>query len=120
MRIRLALKSRSRKPGRKVPASAPHHGHRRSRRAHVPHAPDERLTLVFAPGANSCPLINYEYAIVSEKQPNAQVAAAMSNFLLWCISPQGGSAASFLDPVHFIELPASIRARSEIQIAKIQ
>jgi phosphate transport system substrate-binding protein len=82
--------------------------------------PDERLTLVFAPGANSYPLINYEYAIVSEKQPNPQVAAAISSFLLWCISPQGGSAANFLDPVHFIALPPSIRARSEIQIAKIR
>lgn len=82
--------------------------------------PDERLTLVFAPGANSYPLINYEYAMVSQKQPNAQVAAAISNFLLWCISPQGGNAPSFLDPVYFIALPTSIRARSEIQIAKIQ
>jgi phosphate transport system substrate-binding protein len=81
--------------------------------------PDERLTLVFAPGANSYPLINYEYAIVSEKQPNEQVAQAISNFLDWCISPQGGNAASFLDPVHFIALPASIRARSEVQIVKI-
>lgn len=53
--------------------------------------PDERITLVFALGANSYPLINYEYATVSETQPNAQVAAAISNFLLWCISPQGGS-----------------------------
>lgn len=82
--------------------------------------PDERLTLVFAPGANSYPLINYEYAMVSQNQPNPQVAAAISNFLVWCISPQGGSAASFLDPVHFIALPTSIRARSEIQISKIQ
>jgi phosphate transport system substrate-binding protein len=82
--------------------------------------PDERLTLVFAPGPKSYPLINYEYAIVSAKQPNAQVAAAISNFLVWCISPEGGSAASFLDPVHFIALPPSIRARSEIQIARIQ
>jgi phosphate transport system substrate-binding protein len=82
--------------------------------------PDERLTLVFAPGADSYPLINYEYAIVSDKQANPQVAAAISNFLLWCISPQGGSSGSFLDPVHFIALPISIRAHSEIQIAKIQ
>ncbi len=82
--------------------------------------PDERLTLVFAPGADSYPLINYEYAIVWDKQPNPQMASAISNFLLWCISPQGGSAASFLDPVHFIALPTPIRARSEIQIAKIQ
>jgi phosphate transport system substrate-binding protein len=81
---------------------------------------DERLTLVLAPGADSYPLINYEYAVVSDRQPNPQVAGAVSNFLLWCISPQGGSAASFLDPVHFIALPTPIRARSEIQIAKIQ
>jgi phosphate transport system substrate-binding protein len=81
--------------------------------------PDERLTLVFAPGANSYPLINYEYAMVSDHQPDQQTAQAVSNFLLWSISPQGGSAASFLDPVHFIPLPTSIRARSEIQIAKI-
>ncbi len=82
--------------------------------------PDERLTLVFAPGANSYPLINYEYAVVAEKQPNSQVATAISNFLLWCISPDGGSSPSFLNAVHFIPLPTSIRARSEIQIAKIQ
>jgi phosphate transport system substrate-binding protein len=30
---------------------------------------DERLTLVNAPGANAYPLINYEYAVVSKKQP---------------------------------------------------
>ncbi|MFZ0630252.1 MAG: phosphate ABC transporter substrate-binding protein PstS [Acidobacteriaceae bacterium] len=82
--------------------------------------PDERLTLVFAPGADSYPLINYEYAMVWDKQPNAQMATAISNFLLWCISPQGGSAPGFLGPVHFIALPTPIRARSEIQIAKIQ
>jgi phosphate transport system substrate-binding protein len=82
--------------------------------------PDERLTLVFAPGADSYPLINYEYAIVSEKQPDPKVAAAISSFLLWSIAPQGGSTPTFLDPVNFIPLPTSIRARSEIQIAKIQ
>jgi phosphate transport system substrate-binding protein len=81
---------------------------------------DERLTLVYAPGDNSYPLINYEYAIVSSKQQNRQVAQAVGNFLLWCIGPQGGSASGFLDPVHFIALPVSIRALSEMQIAKIQ
>jgi phosphate transport system substrate-binding protein len=81
--------------------------------------PDERLTLVFAPGANSYPLINYEYAVVSTDQPNPQIAEAISSFLLWCIAPQEGSSASFLDPVHFIVLPTTIRALSEIQIAKI-
>ena len=82
--------------------------------------PDERLTLVYAPGPDSYPLINYEYAIVSDRQPNSQLATAISNFLVWCISPHGGSAATFLDPVHFIALPTPIRALSEIQIGKIQ
>jgi phosphate transport system substrate-binding protein len=81
---------------------------------------DERLTLVFAPGPDSYPLINYEYAIVSTQQPNQQVAAAIGSFLLWCISPQGGSMPGFLEPVHFIALPTAIRALSEIQIARIQ
>jgi phosphate transport system substrate-binding protein len=80
---------------------------------------DERLTLVFAPGPDSYPLINYEYAVVSAKQPNPQTAEAISNFLLWCIGPQGGNARSYLEPVHFIALPVSIRALSEMQIAKI-
>jgi phosphate transport system substrate-binding protein len=81
---------------------------------------DERLTLVFAPGPDSYPLINYEYAVVSTEQPNRQVAAAISTFLLWCIAPEGGSTAGFLEPVHFIALPTAIRALSEIQIAKIR
>jgi phosphate transport system substrate-binding protein len=80
---------------------------------------DERLTLVFAPGSNSYPLINYEYAMVLAQQQNQQVAQAIGNFLLWCISPQGGSAESLLTHVHFIALPTSIRAHSELQIAKI-
>ncbi|HEY6849377.1 MAG TPA: phosphate ABC transporter substrate-binding protein PstS [Terracidiphilus sp.] len=82
--------------------------------------PDERLTLVFAAGANSYPLINYEYAMVADQQSSPQAALAISNFLLWCISPQGGSASGLLAPVHFIPLPTAIRARSEIQIAKIR
>lgn len=81
--------------------------------------PDERLTLVFAPGRESYPLINYEYAIVSNRQPSAQIAAALRDFLLWCISPSGGSAARLLDPVRFIPLPTAIRAKSELQIAAI-
>jgi phosphate transport system substrate-binding protein len=82
--------------------------------------PDQRLTLVFAQGANSYPLINYEYAVVSTRQSNSQVASAISNFLLWCVALQGGNAPSFLEPVHFIGLPPAIRALSELQIAKIQ
>jgi phosphate transport system substrate-binding protein len=82
--------------------------------------PDERLSLAFAPGENSYPLINYEYAVVSTRQPNAETAAALRNFLLWSISIEGGNAPKYLDAVGFIPLPDFIRAMSENQIDMIK
>ncbi len=82
--------------------------------------PDERLTLAFAPGEQAYPLINYEYAIVRSQQPNAEQAAALRNFLLWAITPNQGTDATYLAAVHFIPLPTAIRALSEIQIDKIR
>jgi phosphate transport system substrate-binding protein len=82
--------------------------------------PDERLTLVFAPGGDSYPLINYEYAVVSTRQPDPQTAAALRRFLLWSISLEGGNASKYLDTVGFIPLPDFIRALSQKQIALIK
>ncbi len=82
--------------------------------------PDERLTLVFAPGDDSYPLINYEYLIVSTQQPDAQTADALRRFLLWAVSLQGGNASKYLDSVGFIPLPDFIRALSEKQILLIK
>ena len=80
---------------------------------------DERLTLVNAPGANAYPLINYEYAIVSTKQPNAETAAAIRKFLLWATVPDEANQ-KYLDAVNFIALPAHIWVLSSDQIAKIK
>ncbi len=80
---------------------------------------DERLSLAFAPGAHSYPLINYEYAVVSTDQPNAATADAVRQFLLWAVSIEGGSAPKYLDTVQFIPLPDFIRALSENQINRI-
>ncbi len=82
--------------------------------------PDERLTLVFAPGDNSYPLINYEYAIVSKHQANPAAAEAIRNFLLWAISTEGGNAPKYLNNVGFIALPDFIRGLSEAQLALVQ
>ena len=81
--------------------------------------PDERLTLVFAPGDDSYPLINYEYAVVSSRQPDGETVNALRHFLLWAISLQGGNAPKYLDQVSFIPLPDFIRALSEKQIHQI-
>ena len=68
------------------------------------------------PARASYPLVNYEYAVVSTKQPDAATAAAMQRFLMWSIALNGGNANKFLDAVGFIPLPDFIRALSERQI----
>ena len=80
---------------------------------------DERLSLVFAPGADSYPLVNYEYAIVAAKQPDEATAAALRSFLLWAIDDGHGNDQKLLDPLHFATLPEAVRALSDAQIRKI-
>jgi phosphate transport system substrate-binding protein len=80
---------------------------------------DERLTLVNAPGTNAYPLVNYEYAIVSTKQPNPATAAALKKFLLWAIAPDEANE-KYLDYAHFIALPAHIWVLSHDQIETIK
>ena len=80
---------------------------------------DERLSLVFAPGADSYPLVNYEYAIVSTKQASPVVAAAIRRFLLWTIVPSEDNEA-YLDTVHFIPLPPHTWELSQAQIQTIR
>jgi phosphate transport system substrate-binding protein len=82
--------------------------------------PDERLTLVFAAGDDSYPLINYEYAIVSKRQSDSAAAEAVRNFLLWAISADGGNAPKYLNAVGFMPLPDFIRGLSEAQIGLVQ
>lgn len=81
---------------------------------------DERLSLAFAPGAQSYPLINYEYAVVSKDQPTSATAEAVRQFLLWAVSVEGGNAPKYLGAVQFIPLPDFIRGMSEHQISQIQ
>lgn len=80
---------------------------------------NERISLVFAPGAWSYPIINYEYAIVNDQQADTATAKALRTFLMWAVSRRGGNAQSFLKRVRFIALPARIVALSRQQIAKI-
>ena len=81
--------------------------------------PDERLTLVNAPGANAYPLVNYEYAIVSKSQANPAVAEAMRKFLLWAIAPDETNE-KYIKSENFIPLPAHIWVLSHDQIMTIK
>ena len=81
---------------------------------------DERLSLVFAPGRDSYPLIAYEYAVVSTRQRDPAVAEAIREFLKWAAAPDGGHAPKYLDAVHFVALPLFLRAMNEKQIEQIK
>ncbi len=80
----------------------------------------ERVSLIFAPGPQSYPIINYEYALVNQQQPSAAMASALRDLFTWAISSTGGNASQFLTPLHFVPLPQSVVSLSAAQIAKIQ
>ncbi len=68
-----------------------------------------------APGAY--PIINYEYAIVQEIQPNADKAQDVQAMLYWAITT--GNSGKYLSQVNFLPLPKAALAVSEALIAKI-
>ena len=87
----------------------------------VPKTPkDERVSLIFAPGPDSYPIINYEYAIVSKKQASSETAATLRDLFTWAISKNGGNAPKYMDAVHFAPLPPSVVKLSQAQINQIQ
>ena len=87
-------------------------------RALVPKTPkDERISLIFAPGAQSYPIINYEYAIVNPHQQDAAARQQLVNFLKWAIGT--GNDGRFLEAVHFLPLPASVKKLSVAQLDDI-
>ncbi|MDG6926312.1 MAG: phosphate ABC transporter substrate-binding protein PstS [Nitrososphaerota archaeon] len=81
--------------------------------------PDETLSMVNAPGANSYPIINYEYAIVGKTQADANTALVVRTLLDWAILPAYGNSAYFLSQVGFVPLPPAIASLSYAQIAEI-
>lgn len=88
--------------------------------AMVPKTPaDQRISLIFAPGKYSYPIINYEYVLVDSKQPSQDMAESLRKFLLWAVSPAGGNAMHFMKKVNFVPLPPSVALQSMEQIAKI-
>jgi phosphate transport system substrate-binding protein len=79
---------------------------------------DERISMIFSPGVNAYPIVNYEYAIVDSNQQAPAVAEAIRAFLSWAITE--GNDPSYLSQVHFLPLPAAVQALSTTQINKIQ
>jgi phosphate transport system substrate-binding protein len=70
--------------------------------------------------ADGYPIINYEYAIVNNNQPDATTAQAIKAVLAWALDPSNGGSAAFLNQVNFLPLPASAITVAVALIDKIQ
>ncbi|MGH7737969.1 MAG: phosphate ABC transporter substrate-binding protein PstS [Candidatus Tyrphobacter sp.] len=81
---------------------------------------DGRLSIVYAPGANSYPLVNYEYAIVAPAARNRRVRRVLQDFLRWTLEPGGGQSPKYLGRVGFVPLPPRVAMRSRAQVASIR
>jgi phosphate transport system substrate-binding protein len=80
--------------------------------------PSQTISMINGPAPDGYPIINYEYAIVNTKQSNGITAENIRAFLHWTVHA-GQNKTTYLDPVNFEPLPASIVKQSDEQIAKI-
>lgn len=79
--------------------------------------PNETISMINGPSADGYPIVNYEYAVVSTRQPDAAKASAIKAFLKWVLTT--GNGASYLNTVGFQPLPTALVSLGEEQIAEI-
>lgn len=81
------------------------------------------LSLIYQDGAQSYPIVNFEYLVVNTAQSSSDDALALRTFFEWTINPNGGSTAAFLGKEHFVGLqssvPASVFSAIQAKIASI-
>jgi phosphate transport system substrate-binding protein len=81
--------------------------------------PDGRCSIIDLPGADSYPLVNFEYAVVGAAQRKRGMAKALRDFLTWIVTPTEGNDPALLASVHFAPLPPRVREIALRQIASI-
>lgn len=70
---------------------------------------DGRLAIQYAPGNTSYPIVDLEYLIVKQVQPNAATATALVNFLKWAVnSTSGGSQSTYISSLNLSPLPSAV------------
>ena len=81
---------------------------------------DLRASLIYQDGAQSYPIVNYEYLLVKSKQADSNTALALRSYLAWAIDPSQGMTPQNLAAVNFVALPGPVQQKVKGQIAKIQ
>ncbi|HEX4214815.1 MAG TPA: phosphate ABC transporter substrate-binding protein PstS [Candidatus Dormibacteraeota bacterium] len=76
-------------------------------------------SLIYEPGAQSYPIVNYEYMMVQKQQKDANTALAIRTFLTWAVDSSGGANATNLASVNFIALPSNVLLKIKPAIGSI-
>lgn len=67
---------------------------------------DGTLSLIYGPGTDGYPIINFEYIILKTNQPSSTTAQGIKAFLAWAMDPKDGSSPTYLNAVNFQPLPS--------------
>ena len=78
------------------------------------------ISLIYGNISGGYPIVNYEYAIVSDKQSSSSTAKNIRSVLEWAINKNYGNNSSYLSQVNFQPLPSKVVAQSLKQILSIQ
>ncbi len=80
---------------------------------------DLAKSLIYEDGADSYPIVNFEYIMVHKSQSSADLALAIRTFLTWAGSTSGGAQSQYLSKVDFVALPSSVVPTVDAAIAQI-
>ena len=78
------------------------------------------ISLIYGPANDGYPIVNYEYAIVSNDQPSSSTAKNIRSVLEWAMNQKYGANSSYLSQVNFQPLPSKVAAQSIKQILGIK
>jgi phosphate transport system substrate-binding protein len=76
-------------------------------------------SLIYEPGAQSYPIVNFEYVMVQAQQTSSATAEAIRAFYTWAISSTGGATPNNLAADNFVALPAVVIPKVDAAIQKI-
>jgi len=77
------------------------------------------VSLIYAAGADSYPIVNFEYALVKKSQSSSSKASALKTLFDWIVSPSGGSSPTYLAANQFQALPSAVVPKVKAAISSI-
>lgn len=80
---------------------------------------DGTVSMIYGSAPAGYPIVNYEYGVVSTRQPSALDAQTVRAVLAWALDPANGNSPTYLDQVGFVALPTQVEALSAKLIAKV-